>query len=607
MTVDIKELMDPKRQDWIWVTEDTNRFLSGGYLEQGETVQKRFEEIGLMMEDRLQEPGLAEQFVHAGARGWLSPSSPVWASAARKTGLPISCNNTNFGDSIEQFADKLAEMMVMTKYGAGTSAWIGDMRPRGSEISTGGIAYGPSHYSPMIESAVKTTSQKGYRRGSWAAYFPIYHPDAPELIERFQNDNDSELGDTPFGVTIPDWWFEKVISYALEGRKEFETEAKMWLTLLKKKIETGYPYFVYHDNANNYSPDIFKALGLMILGSNLCTEIFLPSTRNESFVCNLSSENLFYWREFRNAGVHTLGIKLLDAVMSEYIEKTATIKHMEAPHNFAVRHRAVGLGVLGLHSLYQRESLPVASAGAYKLNKAIFEEMDAETKKASLELAERLGPAPIFDEDENYTGPKYRNSTRLAVAPTKSSCSIMGIHLSQGIQPFTNNLSLNRRAKGWYEFRNPILEIALEKEGLNNDEVWDEIRFSSGSVQSVDGLSSHVKNVFKTFREIDQEDLILQNAHRQLFIDQGISFNTSYNNTEQNLKISMDYIYGWRLGLKSNYYQNSKKLTLDANQESARKLHEMKKARKNGNKEVEVSAPTSSEDDFGADCLSCSA
>uniref|UniRef100_A0AAU8HXQ6 Ribonucleoside-diphosphate reductase large subunit n=1 Tax=Rhizobium phage LG08 TaxID=3129229 RepID=A0AAU8HXQ6_9CAUD len=604
---DINQLLDPNRPDWVWVTDDTNRFLSGGYLEDGETVQKRFEDIGLMVEDRMGEPGLAEQFIHAGARGWFSPSSPVWASAARKTGLPISCNNSNFGDSIEQFADKLAEMMVMTKHGAGTSAWIGDMRQRGSVISTGGIALGPSHYSPMIESVVKTTSQKGYRRGSWAAYFPVFHPDAPELIERFQNDNDADLGDTPFGVTIPDWWFERVISYALEGKKEYEPEARMWLTLLKKKIETGYPYFIYHDNANNYSPEIFQLLGLAILGSNLCTEIFLPSNAKESFVCNLSSENLLYWREFRDKGLHTLGIKVLDAVMSEYIEKTASIKHMEAANRFAVRHRAVGLGVLGLHSLYQREGLAFASAGAYDLNKTIFQEIDAETKQASLDLAEKLGPAPIFNEIEDYDGPKYRNSTRLAIAPTKSSCSIMGIHLSQGIQPFTNNVSLNRRAKGWYEFKNPFLEIELEKEGLNTEEVWDEIRFASGSVQTVDGLSKRVKDIYKTFREIDQEDLIIQAAHRQLWIDQGQSLNTSYNNDEKNIKISMDYLYGWRLGIKSQYYQNSKKLTLDANQESAKNLHELKKARKNSEVKDEKIFVQNAADDFGVDCIACSA
>nr|CAI3971064.1 ribonucleoside-diphosphate reductase large subunit [Ochrobactrum phage ORM_20] len=606
---DIRQLMDPNRPDWVWVTEDTKKFLSGGYLEEGETVQKRFEDIGLMMEDRIGEPGLAEKFVHAGARGWLSPSSPVWASAARSTGLPISCNNSNFGDSIEQFADKLAEMMVMTKYGAGTSAWIGDMRPRGSKISTGGIAYGPSHYSPMIESVVKTTSQKGYRRGSWAAYFPIYHPDAPELINRFQNDNDAELGDTPFGVTITDEFFERVISYSLDKKVEFEKEAKLWLLIMKKSIETGYPYLIYHDNANKYSPEIFQRLALEILGSNLCTEIFLPSTSTESFVCDLSSENVFYWDEYRDWGLHGLGLKLLDAVMSEYIDKTAHIKHMESPHRFAVRHRAVGLGVLGLHSLFQRKDLPWASEGAFELNKTIFKEMDAETRKVSLELAEKHGPAPIFDEVEGYEGPKYRNSTRLAVAPTKSSCTIMGNHLSQGIQPFTNNASLLRRAKGWYQQRNPFLEMALEEEGLNTDETWNEILFESGSVQTIEGLSEHRKNVYKNFREIDQSDILLMAAHRQIWIDQGQSVNVSYDNDEETMKISMDQIFYWRLGGKSRYYQNNKKIALDANQEAARKLHNLKKARKNEIKGV-VDEPTflsSAEDEFGVECLACSA
>ena len=613
---DIRQLMDPNRPDWVWVTEDSKRFLSGGYLLEGETVQQRFEDIGLMVEDRIGERGLADQVIHAGARGWFSPSSPVWASAARKTGLPISCNNSNFGDSIKQFADKLAEMMVMTKYGAGTSAWIGDMRPRGSTISSGGIAYGPSHYSPMIESVVKTTSQKGYRRGSWAAYFPVYHPDAPELIGRFQNDNDAELGDTPFGVTITDEFFERVIAYTLEKKVEFEKEARLWLLIMKKSIETGYPYIIYHDNVNRYSPDIFQRLGLEILGSNLCTEIFLPSTATESFVCNLASENVFYWREFRHKGLHTLGIKILDAIMSEYIEKIDRLEseegitQMRHARNFAHRHRAVGLGILGLHSLYQREDLPWASEGAYELNKQISSEMNEETKKASLDLAAKLGCAPIFNEIEGYEGPKYRNSTRMAIAPTKSSCSIMGNHLSQGRQPFTNNASLLRRAKGWYQQRNPFLELALEEEGLNTDETWNEILFESGSVQTIEGLSQHRKNVFKTFREIDQEDIFLQAGHAQIDFDQGMSTNVSYDNDEDTAKISTDLLFGWRIGVKSRYYQNNKKIALDANQEAARNLHKLKKERAKAAGQVFKDEPTfltSSEDEFGVECLACSA
>ena len=296
----ITSVMDPNRPDWAWVNEDSIKFLRGGYLFEGETIQMRVDEIAEMTERRIGEKGLAKKARHVIARGWFSPSSPVWSSAGREDGLPISCNNSYFGDSMELFADKVAEMMIMTKHGAGTSAWLGDIRPNGSKIRDGrrGTAYGPCHYSHMIESVVRTTSQ-GIRNGAWAAWFNVDHKDIETLLTTFQSD-DRSLGDTPFGITIPDYWMDRVIEYSLTGCKEYESEARLWLRILKKKIETGYPYLMFSDTANRYKPEVYKDLMMRIFSSNLCSEIMLPSNEKESFVCDLGSMNVLYYHEWKD-------------------------------------------------------------------------------------------------------------------------------------------------------------------------------------------------------------------------------------------------------------------------------------------------------------------
>lgn len=530
------------REKHYWLNEDSIKFLNRGYLKNGQTPQERIKEIADAAEEILKVEGFSEKFQEYMALGYYSLSTPVWLAFGKKNGSPISCFNSHIGDSIEDFLIKQAEVGMMSKLLGGTSGYFGDIRPRGSAISDGGIAEGAVRCMELFDTVTSIVSQGSARRGSFAAYLPIDHDDFYEFMQiRSEGHAIQEMS---LGVTIPEGWMQSMI----DGDKE---KRKRWAEVIKKRSETGYPYIFFSDNANDHKPQVYKDKNYAINSSNLCSEIFLPSTKDESFVCCLSSLNLLWWDEIKNTDAVETLIMFLDAVMTEFIDKTENNVLMKAAHNFAKRHRALGMGVLGYHSYLQSKMIAWESMDAQLENISIFSEIRRRADKATEELA------VMFGEPEVLKGYGRRNTTTLTMAPTTSSSFILG-QVSPSIEALNSNYFVKNLAKGQFTYRNPKLIEILESKDKNDKETWKSILIHGGSVQHLDFLSDHEKNVFKTFAEISQKEIIDHAAQRQPFIDQGQSINLDIPSGTIAKEINQLLIYAWKTGrIKSLYYQRS--------------------------------------------------
>jgi len=529
------------RDKYYWLNDDSIKFLERGYLEEGQTPLSRIEKIALTAQNILGIEGFADKFMDYMARGYYSLATPVWMNFGNKRGNPISCFNSHVGDSIEDFLIKQAEVGMMTKVGGGTSGYFGDIRPRGSKISTGGTAEGAVRCMELFDTVTSIVSQGSARRGSFAAYLPIDHGDFDEFMKiRSEGHPIQEMS---IGVTIPEGWMQSMI----EGDKE---KRRRWAAVIKKRSETGYPYIFFTDNANNNKPQVYKDKGYQLNASNLCSEIFLPSTKDESFVCCLSSLNLLWWDEIKETDAVETLVMFLDAVMSEFIEKTKDDRLMEAAYRFAKNHRALGMGVLGYHSYLQSKMIPWESVDAHFENISIFSTIRERADKATELLAEKFG------EPEVLKGYGRRNTTTIAIAPTTSSSFILG-QVSPSIEPLNSNYFVKNLAKGNFTYRNPKLVEVLNEKGKDNKEVWKSILIHGGSVQHLDFLTQNEKDVFKTFAELSQKEVVIHAAQRQQFIDQGQSLNVMIPANTKPKEINELMIFAWENGIKSLYYQRS--------------------------------------------------
>lgn len=529
------------KEKYYWLNEDSIKFLEQGYLKEGQSPVDRIQEIANTAQKILGIEGFAAKFVDYMSRGFYSLSTPVWMNFGNERGNPISCFNSHISDSIEAFLTKQAEVGMMTKVGGGTSGYFGDIRPRGSKISTGGVAEGAVRCMELFDNVAKIISQGSARRGSFAAYLPIDHGDFDEFMKiRSEGHSIQEMS---IGVTIPDGWMQSMI----DGDKE---KRRRWGAVIKKRSETGYPYVFFTDNANNQAPQVYKDKEYKINASNLCSEIFLPSSKDESFVCCLSSLNLLWWDEIEKTDAVETMVMFLDAVMTEFVEKTKDSRLMEAAHNFAKNHRALGMGVLGYHSYLQSKMIAWESMDAHFENIAIFSEIRKRADKTSEELA------AMFGEPEVLKGYGRRNTTTLAIAPTTSSSFILG-QVSPSIEPLNSNYFVKNLAKGQFTYRNPKLEEVLESKGKNDKETWKSILIHGGSVQHLDFFTDHEKNVFKTFAELSQKEVVIHAAQRQQYVDQGQSLNLMIPAGTKPKEINELMIFAWEQGIKSLYYQRS--------------------------------------------------
>ena len=531
-------------REYKWLNKDSRKFLERGYLEEGETPEQRIQDIGDRAQALLDDmPGFSDKFVDYMSRGFYSLASPIWSNFGRKRGLPISCFGSYIPDDMEQILYKIGEVGTMSKVGGGTSAYFGDVRGRGAPISSGGNATGVHHQLTVFDSLVNYVSQGNVRRGSFAAYLPIDHPDIEEFLKIRSEGN--SIQDLSIGVCVSDEWMKSMI----DGDKD---KRKVWSTVIKKRFESGYPYIFFSDNANNQAPQMYKDKGLKIHASNLCTEIFLSTGEDESFVCDLSSLNLEKWDEIAETDAVETLVYFLDAVMSEFILKTGSSgeRFMRAPRKFAINQRALGVGVLGWHSLLQSRMVPFESMEAKMMNNQIWSTIREKADTATTELAK------IFGEPFMLEGYGRRNSTTLAIAPTTSSSFILG-QVSPSIEPLNSNYFVKDLAKGKFTYRNPYLEKLLKDKGKNDQDTWKDILTHGGSVQHLDFLTTEEKDVFKTFGEISQKEIIIQAAQRQKHIDQGQSLNLMIPPTAKPKEVNELLIFAWEQGIKSLYYQRS--------------------------------------------------
>lgn len=535
-----------------WLNDDSRSFLKDGYLKEGVEPEERIKEIAHTAQRILGLPGFADKFYKYMGEGYYSLSSPVWSNFGTNKGLPISCFGSDIDDNMGSILYTQGEIGMMSKFGGGTSGYFGKIRGRGAKITDNGESSGSVHFMELFESIINVVAQGSTRRGAFSPYLPIEHSDIEEFLQIGKEGH--PIQKLTHGVTVKDEWLKAMIDGDADKRA-------LWAKVIQSREEIGYPYIFFYDNVNNNAADVYKDKKLPINHSNLCSEITLPNNENWSFVCNLSSMNLLKYDEWKETDAVETMIFFLDAVMTEFLAKLEAMRdsgdkeqeqafyYMQRPYNFAKANRALGLGVLGWHTYLQSKMIPFESIEATTINAEIFKLMRDKAYAASKELAE------VYGEPEILKGYGRRNATLLAVAPTKSSSFILG-QVSQGIEPNRSNVFVKDLAKTKKTFRNPYLKEVLAEHGKDTREVWNSIRDNDGSVQHLDFLTSHEKDVFKTFGEIDQYVVIDQAAIRQQFIDQSQSLNLMINPDVSAKEINELYLFAWRNGVKTLYYQH---------------------------------------------------
>jgi ribonucleoside-diphosphate reductase alpha chain len=526
---------------YYWLNSHSRIFLERGYLKENITPEIRIRQIGETAQAILNIDGFADKFEDYMSRGFYSLATPVWTNFGNDRGLPVSCFNSYIPDTMDDILNKVAEVGMMSKLGGGTSGYFGDLRPRGAKISVGGESSGPVHFMELFDKVAEVVSQGSARRGSFAAYLPVEHPDIEEFLQ-IRSEGHS-IQNMSIGVTISDEWMKDMI----DGNKD---NRKIWAKIIQKRFQTGYPYLMFGDNVNNHAPQAYKDKRLKIKSSNLCSEIELYSDEDNSFVCVLSSLNLLHWDEIKETDAIEVLIYFLDAVNEEFIRKTSNSKFMSAAHNFAKNQRALGMGVLGWHSLLQSKMVSFESMLAKNLNVEIWKTVRSRADKASIELAK------LFGEPELLKGYNRRNITTLAVAPTTSSSFILG-QVSPSIEPLNSNYFVKKLAKGSFTYKNPYLKKILKEKNNDTEQVWKDILVRGGSVQHLDCLTQEEKDIFKTFGEISQKEIVIQNIQRQKYIDQAVSLNLMIPPNCPAKDVSDLLIYGWENGIKTFYYQRS--------------------------------------------------
>ena len=542
-----------------FLTEAGFASLSAGYLLEGETVRDACWRISNSVAFYLKKPELAEKFFdYSFNKGWLAFSSPVWANVGTSRGLPISCYSYEVLDSLAGIYESYKEAAMLTKYGGGLGCDWNSVRARGSQISQNGKSNGVISWLKILDSIMWATSQGGVRRGNAAPYLSVDHGDFKEFLQirKPKGDINRQCQNLHHGAIINDAFMKRCKA----GDRE---SISLWNDILYTRLTTGEPYMMFIDNVQKADPIWYKDKGLSTKTSNLCSEIMLHTDEDHTFVCCLSSMNLSKWEEWKDTDAVKVAIWFLDGVMEEFIQKARDKEGFRRSVRFAEKSRALGLGVLGWHTLLQQKMIPFEDMQALFLNKMIFKKMKDDSETATNELAKEYGTP------EWLKGYGRRNSHCLAIAPTVTNSVIAG-QVSQGIEPIAANIFIHKTAKGNFIVKNQNLMKVLDNKNKNNSDIWNEINSNGGSVKTLDFLSEEEKNVFKTAREINQFVIIKQAADRQQFIDQGQSVNVFFTYPDPETKRNnpgleeevAQYIHNvhktaWESGLKSLYYFRS--------------------------------------------------
>lgn len=538
-----------------WLTREGLSTLSSGYLLPGETPRTMYKRVAKAAADKLtKHPNIETKIYDYIWNNWICLSTPIASNLGTDRGLPVSCFGQAVDDSLDGIFKSYHETAMLTKNGGGIGKEWSKIRSRGMSIKGNGTSEGVVPWMKIEESVLQGVSQGSTRRGAGANYLDILHGDAEEFIDirRQTGDPTRRCLSVNFhhALNIPDEFMNDMVS----GNKKYRD---LWEKLLKARIEMGEPYIHFSGNSNKNLPEWYKTNGLSIRQSQLCNEIFLHSDPKHTFTCVLCSMNVARFDEWKNTDAVEIAIMMLDAVAEEFIQKAKLVPGFENAVRFTEKSRALGLGVLGWHTLLQSKLIAFDSFEAMQLNAQVFKFIKEKAELATTELAEKYG------EVEWTRGFNRRNTHLLAVAPTVSNSLISG-GVSQGIEPIAANIYSQKSAKGTFIRKNPALQAHLAKLGKDTLEVWEEINKNSGSVKTLKFLSDQEREVFATAREINQFAIVRQAGQRQKFIDQGQSVNLFFavpkdiqdNNLRKKLGkyIHEVHMEAWQLGLKGLYY-----------------------------------------------------
>jgi len=538
--------------------------ISNGYLLPGEKPKDAYWRVATTVAKRLGKPQLTTKFFDYIWKGWLCLATPVLSNTGTERGLPISCFGIDVADSIVDIGTKNLEMMLLAKHGGGVGIGINQIRPAGSSITDNGTSDGIVPFCKIYDSTILATNQGAVRRGAASVNVNIEHGDFDEWLEIREPKGDVNRQSLNLHqcAVIGDKFMRKLEVGDKESRKK-------WANLLKKRRQTGEPYIMYKGNVNKQNPESYKKNGLKVFMTNICSEIVLHTDESHSFVCCLSSLNLSKYDEWKDTDLIYTATWFLDGVLEEFIQKAKYRKGFENSVRSAEKGRALGLGVLGWHTYLQQKGIPFEGLPAQFETRRIFGQIQTESEQASRDLATEYGE-PLW-----CVGTGMRNTHLRAVAPTVSNSKLAG-GVSSGIEPIPANVYTEQSAKGTFIRKNKELEKIFRKIGINNKETWDKILSDGGSVQDIKELddwgymnnkithideksNSHldfvpVKEVFKTFKEINQLELVRQAGVRQQFIDQSVSLNLAFPKEATPKWINQVHLEAWRQGIKTLYY-----------------------------------------------------
>ena len=550
-------------------TDVYRKTITGGYLLPWETPRDAYMRVSNTVARRLYKPELAEVFFDYIWKGWLNLASPVLSNTGTDRGLPISCFGIDVGDSIAEIGAKNLEMMLLAKHGGGVGIGINMIRPAGAKITNNGTSDGVVPFCKIYDSTILATNQGAVRRGAASVNINIDHPDFEEWLEIREPKGDVNRQSLNLHqcAVVGDKFMRRLEQGDATARQK-------WSKLLQKRKATGEPYILFKGNTNKNNPRAYKDNGLKVHMTNICSEITLHTDESHSFVCCLSSVNLAKYDEWKDTNLIYHSTWFLDGVLEEFIQRAKGLKGFDNSVRSAEKGRALGLGVLGWHTYLQQKGIPFEGMQAQFETRRIFSQIKIESERASRDLAEVYGE-PLWCRD---TG--FRNTHLRAIAPTVSNSKLSG-NVSPGIEPWAANVFTEQSAKGTFIRKNKELEKVLRKIGINTSETWNKILEDKGSVQDINELDDWgyvqgklvklseasedidkygfdaVKDVFKTFKEINQLELVNQAGIRQQYVDQSVSLNLAFPSVATPKWINQVHLEAWKKGIKTLYYMRT--------------------------------------------------
>ena len=549
-------------------TDVYKKTISGGYLLQGESPRDAYKRVATTVARRLYKPELADTFFDYIWKGWLNLASPVLSNTGTDRGLPISCFGIDVGDSIADIGGKNLEMMLLAKHGGGVGIGLNMIRPAGATITGNGTSDGVVPFCKIYDSTILATNQGSVRRGAASVNINIEHDDFEEWLEIREPKGDVNRQSLNLHqcAVVGDKFMRRLE----QGDSEARTR---WSKLIRKRKATGEPYIMFKGNTNKANPKAYKDNALKVHMTNICSEITLHTDESHSFVCCLSSVNLTKYEEWKNTNLIYDAIWFLDGVLEEFLQKAKGLKGFENAVRSAEKGRAIGLGVLGWHTYLQQNGIPFEGLQAQFETRRIFSQIKIESERASRALAE------VYGEPLWCRGTGFRNTHLRAIAPTVSNSKLAG-NVSPGIEPWAANVFTEQSAKGTFIRKNKELIKVLRKAGINTNETWNKILEDGGSVQDIVELDDWgyvngklvrlseqesldltgfdtVKDVFKTFKEINQLELVNQAGIRQQYVDQAVSLNLAFPSEASPKWINQVHLDAWKKGVKTLYYMRT--------------------------------------------------